>query len=121
MRKRTTAATRMRHEVSALEVDGGRDARSLRLTRMSSARTGVFPLLRVEKGFEAVVRSGPGYVEEVVRPVKAVILLGRPRLLFVRGRWDRGRFGNSWVARGSDYLHPEKASGFLYCSPRRPE
>jgi hypothetical protein len=68
----------------------------------------------LEKGFQAVGREGPSYIEEIVRPVRALILFGKPRLFLVRGEWGPGRYGQYQVARGTDYLIPERESDVSY-------
>jgi len=79
-----------------------------------TSRAGLLPLLRLEKGFQTVWRSGPGYDEERVRPVLALIVCGRPRLFLVRGVWSSGRFGQYYVPRGTDHLRPTEESDVAY-------
>ena len=78
------------------------------------SRSGLSPLARIEAGYQAFARSGPGYDEELARPVQALVLLGRPRLLLVRGNWRHGRYGQYHVARGADFLEPHSASEVSY-------
>jgi hypothetical protein len=79
-----------------------------------TSRAGLLPLLKVERGFQAVGRSGPGYDEERVRPVLALIAFGRPCLFLVRGAWRSGRYGQYYVPRGNALLRPEKVSDVVY-------
>jgi hypothetical protein len=76
----------------------------------------MFPLLRVEKGFQRIGRSGPGYMDEIVRPVRALHLLGKPRLFLVCGEWDLGCFNSYHVAKGTDFLEPREESDITYLS-----
>jgi hypothetical protein len=73
-------------------------------------------LLRLEKGFQAFERSGPGYIEELVRPVLAVIMFGKTRAFLVRGIWGPGRYGQYHVPRGVDFLTREVESDVVYVS-----
>jgi hypothetical protein len=74
----------------------------------------LLPLLSLEKGFQAVALDGPGYIEERVRPVRALVVLGNPRVFFVRGPWGAGRYGQYHVARGTDFLRPDFESEIYY-------
>jgi hypothetical protein len=81
-------------------------------------RNGRFSLLRVAKGFQTVQCRGPGYFEERVRPVRALIFLGKIRLFFVRGAWQVGRTAQYWVPRGTELLDPADNSEIGYMSER---
>lgn len=71
---------------------------------------------RIEKGFQAVCLSGPGYIEERARPVLAFIVKRRPRLFLVRGDWRDGRFNQYHVPRDTDFLEPHAESPIQYIS-----